>query len=296
MDKRRYGYLSIWICFYSSWLAAYGKLLFSEEIGYYVSPFMNGFSWSLFGFLVISAGLFLSDLFGGKISVFKKEQIIYFLPLGFLLFTEGTPLGGAGMDRKIRAMMPEARHPGGNSENSIEALREDSFRMGDPSERDTPLPNTTSSLGKDSNPIKTFPPSGTPESPKPFPSKGAIELVSGKEFYTHLTALYGVRQTQYIGKSLRIKGMYYFNPTYSERSLIGRYVMTCCAADSQLLGFLAEFEVRPSIENGIWIEAIGVLAGFEKLDLPYPLIKIKSYRTTTAPGDPYIFPYLYLSK
>ena len=66
---------------------------------------------------------------------------------------------------------------------------------------------------------------------------------------------------EYIGKSIRIRGFSINETNYMPKKYfaIGKYLMTCCAADTSFAGLIIEYDLS-KIKNNTWYEIEGILA------------------------------------
>ncbi len=69
--------------------------------------------------------------------------------------------------------------------------------------------------------------------------------------------------------------------------IIGRFVMTCCAEDISLFGFICDFSDNPSLERDDWISLTAVVEKdyAEKYNLWYPVFRVCAFEKTEAPEN-----------
>lgn len=66
---------------------------------------------------------------------------------------------------------------------------------------------------------------------------------------------------EYIGKNLEVKGFVCKDSLLEENMfMIGRVQMTCCAADSKVIGILAEYEDSKSLNENDWVNIKGSIS------------------------------------
>ncbi len=102
---------------------------------------------------------------------------------------------------------------------------------------------------------------------------------------------------EYKGKTLITKGFIYReDETLDNVFIAGRMVMVCCAADSQITGFLCEWENAKSLENDSWFMIEGVIDSTIYVDKYnnsqhiVPSIKVKKITKMEAPKNQFVFP------
>ena len=68
------------------------------------------------------------------------------------------------------------------------------------------------------------------------------------------------KATKFIGKTIRVRGFAITNAAYlsSGNFSIGKYGISCCAADANFVGFIAKYDTS-KIENNKWYEIEGVI-------------------------------------
>ena len=71
---------------------------------------------------------------------------------------------------------------------------------------------------------------------------------------------YESKATKFAGKTIRIRGFAVKNPSFASDKYfaIGKYTISCCAADAGFVGFIAEYD-KKKIKDDTWYEIEGVL-------------------------------------
>lgn len=89
---------------------------------------------------------------------------------------------------------------------------------------------------------------------------------------------------------MRVKGFVYREPGFAPSTVvIGRYAVTCCAADASVVGFLARFPDAAPIRVGTWLEVEGTLKATTIDGLPVPAIQVDRYEAVQPPKNPYVY-------
>ncbi len=82
------------------------------------------------------------------------------------------------------------------------------------------------------------------------------------EAYSTLTnyLTYETQAKKYIGKTVKVRGFVVKNPTFTKKEYfaIGKYEISCCAADAGFTGFIAAYD-KSKLKDGNWYEMVGVL-------------------------------------
>lgn len=96
---------------------------------------------------------------------------------------------------------------------------------------------------------------------------------------------------QHIDKTIEIIGFVFHDPALTENQFIlGRYAMTCCAADMQMGGIMVEYEKSSSFELDTWFKVVGTIKeGDYRGDL-VPVIIGQSLVKIEKPQSQYVYP------
>lgn len=120
-------------------------------------------------------------------------------------------------------------------------------------------------------------------------ARGTIEFTD-KKFANYVSTLdlYGEKLK---GKRFKLKGFVYREPGNLKKNqlIVGRFIVSCCTADANVLGLIAQFDDAQQLKSDQWYEITGTLTTTKVFDYPSPLIMIESYKTATKPKDPYVY-------
>jgi uncharacterized repeat protein (TIGR03943 family) len=93
----------------------------------------------------------------------------------------------------------------------------------------------------------------------------------------------------FAGKRIRFTGFVHREDDLDKNTIIiARYGITCCAADSSVLGMLAVGETS-QLSEGQWIQVEGVLSATTYIDTLLPIVKLQSVQTIEAPREQYVY-------
>lgn len=93
---------------------------------------------------------------------------------------------------------------------------------------------------------------------------------------------------RYIGKNVSLTAMVMKKSEDNSNTIvIGRFVMTCCADDMSVFGFICDFDSETDLDLDDWIfvNAIVEKEYAEKYDTWYPVLHIASYNKCEAPQN-----------
>lgn len=99
--------------------------------------------------------------------------------------------------------------------------------------------------------------------------------------------------SKFEGKTIRVRGFSVTKATYLQKGYfaIGKYLISCCAADAEFVGFIAKYDIS-KIKNNTWYEIEGVLQkgkDNEKYDIMYvKVINIKEIDSKDE--EQYVYP------
>lgn len=114
--------------------------------------------------------------------------------------------------------------------------------------------------------------------------------------FTHITdEIMYTNTDKYIGQKINITGFVYKDETTSKNEfVVGRLMIICCAADSEITGLLCNFENASSFKTDQWVTVTGTIgktshmyAGESK---EIPFIKVEKVGLAEKPTMPYIYP------
>ncbi|MFB6468959.1 TIGR03943 family protein [Cytobacillus sp. Hz8] len=93
------------------------------------------------------------------------------------------------------------------------------------------------------------------------------------------------------GRKIELKGFIYSEDGLAPNQLvIARFLITHCAADAGIIGFLSKFSDTTSLTANSWIEAKGVLDTTTYKGTKIPYIKITKWKKVKEPKEPYLYP------
>lgn len=104
------------------------------------------------------------------------------------------------------------------------------------------------------------------------------------------------RTDDYIGKSIAIDGFVYREDFYQENNLVvGRLLISCCAADASVVGLFVDSDEAPNFEKDTWIRVEGSVT-IEQMETPYDDEKYEIFMIKDAAIkaiEPYSTSYVY---
>ena len=100
------------------------------------------------------------------------------------------------------------------------------------------------------------------------------------------------RQDVYVGKKVRFKGQVLKNKYFKDKNFVpGRKVMTCCAEDTQFIGYISFYNNISSLENRQWITVTATVK--VEFQMAYkkkgPVLYVESVEKTGAPKEEMVF-------
>jgi uncharacterized repeat protein (TIGR03943 family) len=77
----------------------------------------------------------------------------------------------------------------------------------------------------------------------------------------------------------------------TEEFMVGRFVISCCAADAAPLGLVVHWPETSTLENDQWVEVSGRFQAGEFDGEPMPILMADKITPTDVPDQPYLYPY-----
>ncbi len=119
--------------------------------------------------------------------------------------------------------------------------------------------------------------------------------MSNEEFLKNYENIYG-NPHNYVGRVINMKGFIYKQEGLSKNEFIlSRILISCCAADAQLVGLLCDYSEAMVFAEGAWINIVGTLAEGEYEDYKsgevsiIPVIKVSKIEEINKQDNEYIY-------
>lgn len=115
------------------------------------------------------------------------------------------------------------------------------------------------------------------------------QLVSNDRFRA-FTSLLWTDPTSLEGEQVQLSGWLYQPDDFPfTLAFIGRYEISCCAADAVVVGCLCLVPADQPPPLGAWVTVVGKIGITDYAGRPAGLIMIDEMRVTTPPDDPYLY-------
>lgn len=118
----------------------------------------------------------------------------------------------------------------------------------------------------------------------------------GERFMETLGAVYGDLD-EMIDKEIELSGFIYIEESLPKESfVIGRLMLSCCAADTEIIGLLAEWDEINKFEENEWIKITGKVSStryynpYNETEEVHPLIKVTKVEVIDPPKNQYVYP------
>ena len=176
-------------------------------------------------------------LFNNKVHYkYRITDLVLVLPLIFLIF--------AG-DGRLTASFASNRETKNNIENRVKIENKEEVKQEKNEENDIVL--NDASVKEEPIELYDF-------------SNPDFEVMD--KFYNELSnyLTFAPKADKYVGKTIRTRGFAMENASYLPEGYfaIGKYVISCCAADAEFTGFIAKYD-NSKINTDSWYEIEGVL-------------------------------------
>jgi TIGR03943 family protein len=111
---------------------------------------------------------------------------------------------------------------------------------------------------------------------------GFLEYISTIDLYRH----------NFIGKTVVISGFVYREDDMaSNQFVVSRMAMSCCTADAEPYGFMAEWNKAADLGKDTWVTLTGVIGLKKYKGNEIIVLDTRQVTTIHAPKDPYVYPY-----
>ncbi|TCO68275.1 TIGR03943 family putative permease subunit [Marinisporobacter balticus] len=123
-----------------------------------------------------------------------------------------------------------------------------------------------------------------------------INNLDAEKFRDTLENVY-VNLDSMMGEEVELSGFIYRELDFStNRFVISRLLMSCCAADAQVTGLLCEWDEGSKLQDNVWIKVTGIIDStthynkYTEKEETIPLIKVIKVESIKPPKDQYIYP------
>ncbi|WP_380703031.1 TIGR03943 family putative permease subunit [Salinithrix halophila] len=284
--------MRILICFGTSLLLM--KLAVAGELGLYVNPRFHPF--------VLASTVIL--ILMGLIQIWHFRQpalhrtgklgtLVLLFPLAAAILFPPSPLDADMASKKgVQYLSPEAMNQQQQILNKKEAeIRKDKRSPDSPSNTEDGSAPEDGLTEKDLQKAPDNRGTRNPYYGKILRHLQAANVITleNDNYIDRLTTIQMYNQ-ELKGKPVRVKGFVFRADNMPGKTiLLGRYAMTCCAADASVIGPFAHFPGADGLKEGEWIEVQGRLDEINVEGSLVPVIRASSYQKIKAPKDPYVY-------
>lgn len=131
--------------------------------------------------------------------------------------------------------------------------------------------------------------SATTEIGKNFIEAGVV-VFKDSNFYKILNDM-NYNMKYYKGKNVEIIGVVYKDKSFKDNEfVISRMMMSCCAADAQIVGLMSSYDNARDLGSGEWIKIEGTIdiTMYNKEEMP--IIIVKKLTRNEEAGNKYVYP------
>lgn len=260
MSKR---YLGLICLLYSG---IFGYVVIFDKLKLFLAPGMQIYiKLSIVPMLLIGFVM----LFNNKVYYkFKISDIVLILPLILLIFSGDGRLTASFASNRIKNINTENRT---KSKEKVEDKKEKIIELQKNEEK--------KEIREEQN--KTY------DFSNPYFD---INDASYNELSNYIT--YASKADKFEGQTIRVRGFALKQATYlpDEYFAIGKYAISCCAADAEFTGFVAQYDNSKIIENK-WYEVEGILEkGKDKEGYDIMYIKVINIKEISSKEEQYVYP------
>jgi uncharacterized repeat protein (TIGR03943 family) len=102
---------------------------------------------------------------------------------------------------------------------------------------------------------------------------------------------YSADPAEFTGQPADVIGFVYKDPRLpTDQFLVGRFTVTCCAADASAVALLAEWPEAAALPENAWVRVRGSVRVAEFNGRPTPLIAATALEQVEQPAHPYMYP------
>ncbi|MEI7025365.1 TIGR03943 family putative permease subunit [Paenibacillus sp. y28] len=95
----------------------------------------------------------------------------------------------------------------------------------------------------------------------------------------------------FAGKTIEIEGFVYRNEDMNNRQfVVGRFGISCCAADAAPVGLLVQYDGSASFPQDTWVRATGTVIHTKYMDMDLIAVQADTITAINAPKNQYVYP------
>ncbi|MCX8074548.1 MAG: TIGR03943 family protein [Clostridia bacterium] len=121
-------------------------------------------------------------------------------------------------------------------------------------------------------------------------NKGQKDIEVTNENYMDTISEISYNVENYIGKKIKVTGFIHKdNNLASDKFVLGRLYMSCCTADSQVIGYICSYEKQSDLEENSWYQVEAVINKTVYSGEETALLDITSIVKIDKPENEYVF-------
>lgn len=270
-------------------LAGYGGfmiyLLYTGKISMYVHPKMNKYIYGCIILLALFSVVVSKDLFNRRSSQGRQGSIYTVFTGALLLAVLIQPISLNSVLAENRGVTLSLGKT--QSETSQKKLPQEKA-VGENQEDADIINETRYQIDENGN---------VPDQASPYKESVAVDLsgpqiIVNEENYMQILDGVYTNLTDVINKEITISGFVFREDGMNDNNfIIARSMITCCAADAAVAGFMCDFGSAGELKNDEWIEVRGILQQATYNDESLPVIMVKEFKKIDKPKNEYLFAY-----
>ncbi|MCF6411216.1 TIGR03943 family putative permease subunit [Pseudalkalibacillus salsuginis] len=120
--------------------------------------------------------------------------------------------------------------------------------------------------------------------------KNKDKVVVTDDKYSDLLDTLSIFLDQFQGKTIEIEGFAYReNDMGNDELVVARYLMSCCSADTSVVGTMAKGTDLQKIEDDQWVKVTGTIKKTNYNDSTIPMIEVTNVERIKSPDSPYVY-------
>lgn len=267
-----------WFLLLGALIVIVGKLIMFDELKYYLHPKMHFLVYAAEGILLILFLFQQRNLFKESKRTFRMGYFLFLIPL-FMAVMAGDAGGIIFENRTVNLT-------GFQQSGSIVKTSQAYAQSGE----------VKSEEKVEISPVYDMLPEGEMNNPDPEATDPTnpndIARVDSDPF---LTTLFSLGEDA-AGKEVELEGFVYRDAVFSEdQFFVSRMLVSCCAADSQLVGLIVQTPLAKNYKDNEWVRVKGVTKMMPAIN-PYTneeeqriVIEVKEIETIEAYETPYVY-------
>lgn len=283
----------MWLIVLFTYVAYFSSLLGSGKITLFIHPKMIKYIIFTVIVFIILISQQVKKLKSLTVKKFRYSYLIFLIPIVMAIVVNPTTLSAKVVSNKGADYSNPTNYSDAVIDTTEEVTRIEA-------NTDTNIKSSADLSKEDSMPVVSIQTESTLMEPSTSDDQYANSNYNTKDGAKFLETVDTISSnlTGMLGRETEIEGFIYLEDGFEENQfVVSRYMMSCCAADAQIIGILSYYTGDADVKADQWVKVTGYIdktmykSVYEEEEIEMALIKVAEIQVITAPEDMYVYPY-----